>query len=880
MESKKPVDIQHPINIGMKDKDGMSEGFSFINEIASLAKFPSENPNPVMRLSFDGTVLYVNKAGEPFIRKWNISLGNKIPENVNQMISGIESGSHKDIEIECCSRIFSFTVVPISEEGYINLYGHDITQQKMAEEGLRFQANIIQNISDVIYATDLQLRITKWNSAAEKLYGWKEKEVMGKSVLEATRSKFDLNKRKELERILLEKGIVRTQIEHLTKSGSTIFLDSITMVHKNSEGQIIGYISTNRDITNKVLAEKALQESEEKYRTMIETAQEGIWIVDVQRSTKYVNARMAEMLGYEPAEMISKPWQYFIIEEEKFDLNSKNQNRKGKKLLRDSYEYTLKRKDGTSLWVIINSAPLIDHSGKFSGSLNMLTDISKRKKAEEDLAESELRYKELVSNAKSIILKMDTKGRFIFVNEFAQNFFGYKKEELIGKTAFETIVPKTDSTGRDMEKMIEDIYKDPDKFSVNINENKKKNSERVWIEWHNKALFDKDGKKMGHIAIGIDVTERKKSEDALQVARQKLNIALENAGIGLWEWDLQTGEIIWDERLEKMFGLNPGSFGRTFTDFENLVHEEDMPHIQKSVRRTLEKGIPLETIFRIKMESGNLKYISSKAFLNKNKAGKPIRLCGVSFDITGMREETENLILELNEELLRSNKELESFAYVASHDLQEPLRMVTSFTQMLEKHYKDKLDERGMEYIRFASDGAKRMYELLNGLLAYSRINKKGRMFYAVNMNLVVDTVLKNLSFKIAERKAIIKSRKLPRVLADESQMIQVLQNLISNSIRFSTATPRINISCRTEKDQYVFSVKDKGIGIESQYFDRIFLIFQRLHPKDQFEGTGIGLAICKRIIERHGGKIWVKSEPENGSTFYFSIPRNTSLEG
>jgi len=422
--------------------------------------------------------------------------------------------------------------------------------------------------------------------------------------------------------------------------------------------------------------------------------------------------------------------------------------------------------------------------------------------------------------------------------------------------------------------MMKNINEDPDKFSVNINENIKKNSERVWVEWHNKAIFDQAGNKTGLIAIGIDITERKKSEDALQEARQMLNIALENAGIGLWEWDLQTDEVVWDEKLEKMFGLKPGSFGRTYSDFENLVHEEDIPHVQKSLKNTIEKGLPFETIFRIKLENRKPKYISSKAFVNKNKAGKAVKFNGVCFDITGMREETEHLLLALNEELLRSNKDLESFAYAASHDLQEPLRMVISFTQMLEKYYKDKLDETGLEYIHYASEGAKRMYDLLNGLLDYSRIHKKGKAFNVVDINQVLNTVIKNLSFKIEEREAVIKIRRMPVVVADESQMIQLFQNLIANSIKFSTNTPRIDVSCRSDNNHHIFSVKDNGIGIEPQYFDKIFQIFQRLHVRRKYEGTGIGLAICKRIVEHHGGKIWVKSEQCSGSTFIFTIAR------
>lgn len=352
---------------------------------------------------------------------------------------------------------------------------------------------------------------------------------------------------------------------------------------------------------------------------------------------------------------------------------------------------------------------------------------------------------------------------------------------------------------------------------------------------------------------------------------------MENGNIGVWEWNLETDEVFWDERMEKMFGLKSGTFGGTYKAFEQLVNEEDLSHIQKAVSKALEKDLPYETVFRIKFDDNQTKYISTKALVNKDKDRKPISFTGVCFDVTGLREGTEQLVLKLNEELLRSNKELENFAYVASHDLQEPLRMVSSFTQLLEHQYRDKLDDRAQEYIRYAVDGAKRMYDLLNGLLDYSRIHTRGKEFKRVDLTRILEIAKRNLTLMIEEKNASIKSNTLPEVDADEGQMILLFQNLIANSIKFSIEIPKIYISSKSVDDNYVITVKDEGIGIESQYFDRIFRIFQRLLPREQVEGTGIGLAICKRIVERHGGKIWVESEPNKGSTFYFTIPKNSA---
>ena len=242
-----------------------------------------------------------------------------------------------------------------------------------------------------------------------------------------------------------------------------------------------------------------------------------------------------------------------------------------------------------------------------------------------------------------------------------------------------------------------------------------------------------------------------------------------------------------------------------------------------------------------------------------------------------------------SQELTRSNAELEQFAYVASHDLQEPLRMVTSYLQLLERRYKNKLDANADQFITYAVDGASRMQTLINDLLNYSRVSTRGQPFVPVDCSVVLEQVLANLQVAIADRKAVVTYDTLPQVMADATQLTQVFQNLIANAIKFCEhQQPLIHIGVRKgdadildgknlnftrSEDEWLFSVRDNGIGLESQYTERIFIIFQRLHGRDKYPGTGIGLAICKKIIERHSGRIWVESKPGQGSTFYFTIP-------
>jgi light-regulated signal transduction histidine kinase (bacteriophytochrome) len=237
-------------------------------------------------------------------------------------------------------------------------------------------------------------------------------------------------------------------------------------------------------------------------------------------------------------------------------------------------------------------------------------------------------------------------------------------------------------------------------------------------------------------------------------------------------------------------------------------------------------------------------------------------------------ESTDRELQQQADNLRQRNDDLERFAYVASHDLQEPIRTVVSFSQLLERRYKGKFDAEADDYLRFIANAGQRMHQLVNSLLEYSRTTTRAIAFDAVDTGVVLSGVLENMAHTILEFGATVTHEQLPVVRGDAQQISQVFQNLIENAVKFRSADPpRIHVSAEVSGDMWKFSVKDNGIGIEPQYLDKIFVIFQRLHGQEQYPGTGIGLAIVKRIIERHGGDIWVESEPGKGSTFFFTLP-------
>ncbi len=380
---------------------------------------------------------------------------------------------------------------------------------------------------------------------------------------------------------------------------------------------------------------------------------------------------------------------------------------------------------------------------------------------------------------------------------------------------------------------------------------------------------------------GLDreVAERKRTEDVLSASEIHYRRLFESAQDGILILDAGTGRIVdANPHLIEMLGFSHeqltdkslwdlGFFHDLVASHENLVELQRKEYIHY-------EDLPLETADGRKIE---IEFVSSVYVVN----GEKVIQCNIR-DITA-RKRTEAKLRELNEELKRSNLELEQFAYVASHDLQEPLRMVSSYTQLIEKRFKNTLDQDTIDYIAFAVDGANRMQRLIQDLLAYSRISTGGRAMAPVDMCAALGDALLNLQAAIAGSGALVANDELPVVTADRSQIVQLFQNLIDNAVKFQHPgrSPRVHISAvRTPNDPRLwrFSVTDNGIGIDPNQFERIFLIFQRLHGRAEYPGTGIGLAICQRIVNRHGGRLWIESVPGQGSVFYFTL--NSEREG
>lgn len=385
---------------------------------------------------------------------------------------------------------------------------------------------------------------------------------------------------------------------------------------------------------------------------------------------------------------------------------------------------------------------------------------------------------------------------------------------------------------------------------------------------------DTDGKVVRWFGTNTDITFQKKTEEELRESQNQLQIALETAKLGSWSLDLKSGVLTCSPYCYSNFGLERGT---TFT-YEMLlemIHPQDRPQMQESVEKAIAERIDHHAEYRITRPDGRLGWIVSSGRALYGETGNPLQMVGVTLDISERKYAEEQLRCS-NETLKRVNEDLEAFAYVASHDLQEPLRMVNSYSQLLLLRLAPQQSSDIQKFADYIRTGVKRMEALIKDLLTYSRTThaEGDSPGQPADLNFALEQALRRVDTRIAENQASVSSDNLPIVYGDEGQLAHVFQNLLSNALKYRKAaeTPRIHIGAENQNGQWIVSVTDNGIGFDQNQAERIFGLFKRLHRDEEYPGTGVGLAICKRIVERYQGRMWAESKVGIGSTFYIAL--------
>jgi PAS domain S-box-containing protein len=491
------------------------------------------------------------------------------------------------------------------------------------------------------------------------------------------------------------------------------------------------------------------------------------------------------------------------------------------------------------------------------------------------LRDSEALYHSLVESLTQNIIRKDLDGRFTFANSNFCKTVGMPVEKIVGKTDADLFTaPLAQKYQEDDRRVI------ATRTPFEIEEaHKTADGQTLVVKVVKTPVFDASGRVIGTQGIFWDITEQKRAATELAASRERFEIAVRGTADGIWDWDVITNEVYFSDRFKELLGYAPDGFGNDFGDWVSKLHPDDKDFTLEAVNDHVENRLPYDVEYRLMRKDGTYGWYRARGMAIWGATGKATRMAGSISDISA-RKRVEEALRARTLELERSNHDLEQFAYIASHDLKEPLRMVSSYVGLLERRYKDSLDDDAREFIQFAVDGVTRMKTLIEDLLVFSRVGTTGKELVETETADALRAALSNLDVAVCESGAAIKVEPdpLPRVVGDHVQLTQLFQNLVGNAIKFTEEgrTPIIEIAAgkHPTKSRYLrFTIQDDGIGIASSHTERIFEIFQRLHERAEYAGTGIGLAVARKIVERHGGVLSVESTVGEGSTFSFDLP-------
>ena len=681
----------------------------------------------------------------------------------------------------------------------------------------------------------------------------------------------------------------------------TNYYNFVYQVQRNANNEIEGIAIIATDVTSEAEYNKRVKESEENFRQLANDTPAFMFTADADTNVEFVNKQWLNFVGLTSEEGMGKAWEK-ITHPDDVESMSAIYTKAVTTLKPYQIEIRQRRPDGLYRWVLWNGIPRKNSEGEFAGMMGIGIDITTQKEVQEIVKESEKHFRQLADSMPQIVWTARPDGYLDYYNNRWYEFTGFDEE--FGDQSWIPILHPDDvqlcidtwyhSVQNGERYQVE--YRFLDKFSGNYK----------WFLGKALPVRNADGNITKWFGSCTDIHDQKEatekvqeSEKQLKILKEQLDLSISAGNIGVWNFSVADDYLYWSKEQCNLYGIEEHEFGNTSSEFIKFVNENDIARINKEIEESYKSQQTDQTYqFRITRADGEERWLENRSRTRYDSEGNPEFVTGINVDITDeklfshnletkVKERTEQLN-EKNIELQNMNKELEAFTYISSHDLQEPLRKIQTFAGRITAIEKDNLSESAKDYFKRMNDAAERMRRLIQDLLAFSRVSTTERKFVLTNLNKIVEEVKEEFKEVLAEKRATIEINEMCQIKIIPFQFRQLMHNLVSNSLKFSRqdVPSRIIIKSITargnklnnenllpQKKYCHIIVSDNGIGFEKQFKEKIFQVFQKLHGKEQYSGTGIGLAIVKKIIDNHNGIITADSKLGKGATFNIYLP-------
>ena len=767
------------------------------------------------------------------------------------------------------TRWFQARVYPVAN-GQFAIALSDVTEQRQREQAARAREEQLQTLlahtPDIISRFGSDLRFIYMSPAVEALTGIPPEAWIGKTHEEAGLSaEIAEQLRASLRKIFATGQRDDVEFEVPTPSGVRK-LHGIGVPEFGADGQVVSALSIVRDMTELRSAESRRQIEEQRLELAVRAHGIGIYDWNIQTGEVVWSEQEHRLFGLEPGSFSGtiEGWKACLHPDDTECITSLLATSIDRREEFVDFAFRICTSDGAVRWIEGSGRFLYAPDGTPLRMVGVNYDATTRIETATALRESHDRLRMVQSVTGVGLWDWDLTDDTVSWSDEIYQIAGLERTS--GRFPADIWRQHVHPDDRDkVEDIAHSVLASGGLLDIEFRIVRDDGACR-WVLTRGTVIHDDNGTPLRMMGLNLDITERKHAVAALEHSEERLRLAADAGKIGLWDWDIVADRIVWSDRIYELHGLQPGSFGGRVQDFATLVHTEDSERVQAALQQTLETGEPYEVEFRTVRPDGEVRWLSTRARVMVASNGKPARLLGAVLDTTERRH---------SEEQLRTiNRELEEFAFVASHDLQEPLRTVRAFSQLLVRRFGNE-DPDAQELAGYIGTAVEKMETLIRDLLAYSRtVHHERTGVHAADLNDAFEVALATVETSMRERGASITSSRLPRVPGETSQLAHVFQNLFSNAMKYARdgVAPRIEVDAQRTGSEWVIAVRDNGIGFEQQYAQRIFGLFRRLH-RDAYPGSGLGLAICKRIVERYGGRIWAEGSPGEGAVFYFALP-------